>query len=127
MKLQLHAQTLRWRIDEAELSTLLDVGVVASCTRLPGIEFAQQLALDEGDAARLEADPGGWYLRLPRAAVLAHAERLPCRDAQEFHVETGVGDALRVLFEVDVRDSVRMRRARDQPAASMRPSLSTNT
>lgn len=106
MKVQLQAQTLRFRIDEDELAALLDGAEVLNRTTLPGgAVFVQRLVLAGQDPATLACTPALWQLRLPLAQVQAYATRLPCRDGLEFQL-----DPLRLSFEVDVRDSVRWRR-----------------
>ena len=110
MKLQLQTQTLRFRIDEAELAELLAGKPVGNTTMLPnGDVFESTVNLTAADAAEIETFPGLWQLQLPRAAVLAYVERLPCRDRLRFSLPVEGGGSLEVGFEVDVRDSVRAR------------------
>lgn len=111
MKLQLQTQTLRFRINEAELAELLAGKPVGNTTLLPnGDVFESAINLAATDVASLETFPGLWHFQLPRAAVLAYVDRLPCRDSLEFNLPLkGDGTSLEVCFEVDVRDSVRAR------------------
>lgn len=113
MKLQIEGQSLRIRIGEAELALLLAGGTVESHTH-----FAQALTMGcalrlGGDSeARLSGRADAWLVELPAAAVREHASRLPTREGLTFHLPTGHGDAvLELLFDVDVRDSVRQRRS----------------
>lgn len=109
MKLQLQGQTLRFRIDEAELAALLEGEEVVNRTSLPGsATFVQSLTLIERGEAALACMPGHWRLHLPRTEVEAYTTRLPCREGLEFQLEQ-----LQLTFEVDVRDSVRKRRGVD--------------
>ena len=111
MKLQLQLQTIRFRINEAELAQLLAGKPVGNVTALPnGDGFESTVNLVAADVASLETFPGRWHLLLPRAAVLAYVDRLPCRDSLVFNLRVKGGDtSLELCFEVDVRDSVRAR------------------
>lgn len=119
MKVQLQGQSLRLRIGEEELARLLAGEDVLNATApAPGVAFRQRLrlrpdalAIEEGreePVAGFEADAGAWCFELPEAAVRDYVARLPCRDALEFGLQGG-GTALKLAFEVDVRDSVRHR------------------
>ena len=110
MRVQQQGQSLRLRIDEAELVQLLAGGTVENATRWPdGRTERQQLAL----AAQHDWQRGGdgWRVELADAAVRELAARLPSRDGLQVELAVPGGDPLQVLFEVDVRDSVRQRRA----------------
>ena len=110
MRVQLQGQALRLRIDEAELATLLAGGVVENATRWPdGRDERQQLALAMQHGWRRGDD--GWHMELADAAVRELAACLPSRDGLSFELTAPGGGALKVLFDVDVRDSVRQRRA----------------
>ncbi|KGM52295.1 hypothetical protein N792_04065 [Lysobacter concretionis Ko07 = DSM 16239] len=111
MKLQVQAQTLRFRIDEAELAVLLAEGQAGSRTVLPqGAAFELVIKLDASAAPTLDVAPGVWRLVLPRDAVVAYVDTLPCREGLAFELPLEAGDQrLTLAFEVDVRDSVRAR------------------
>lgn len=110
MRVQQQGQTLRLRIDEAELATLLAGGTVENATRWPdGRNEHQQLALAVQHGWRRSGD--GWCVELADAAVRELAARLPSRDGLSFELVAPDGGTLEVLFDVDVRDSVRQRRA----------------
>lgn len=111
MKLQHQAQTLRFRVDEAELAALLACGEVANRLCIPGgPALSQTLVLADLETAAIGGTPTHWRVALPRAVVEAYCERLPCRDGLQFHAGQQGGDtALRMVFEVDVRDSARTR------------------
>lgn len=109
MKVQLQEQSLRLRIDEAELSRLLDGSPVDNQTRWPdGRTERHQLAL--GDAPGWRRDDEGWRLTLDETEVRAFAQRLPSRDGLAMVLPVPGDEPLQVLFDVDVRDSVRHRR-----------------
>ena len=110
MRVQQQGQSLRLRIDEAELAKLLTGGTVENATRWPdGRNERQQLALAARHGWRRGDD--GWHIELADAAVRELAARLPSRDGLSFELKAPDGDTLEVLFDVDVRDSVRQRRA----------------
>ncbi|GGK09354.1 hypothetical protein [Luteimonas terricola] len=108
MKVQLQGQSLRLRIGEDELAWLLAGETIGNDTQAGSAALRQRLRIVPGDAAVLAVDAGEWAFSLPEAAVRDYVARLPCRDALEFELP-GDGDALRLSFEVDVRDSVRRR------------------
>lgn len=108
MKIQMQEQSLRLRIDEAELARLRADGWIESRTRLgDGIEFAQRIEL--GDDTQWLASPLHCCLRLARAQLDVYIARLPCRDGLEWAFSLPSGATLALTFEVDVRDSVRER------------------
>lgn len=110
MKLQIQEQTLRFRIDESELATLLNENVLVSTLRLPnGESFVQSLSLVMSEIPALEILALNWYLNLPRTIVETYVERLPCRDGLTFALGNADNLPLTVQFEVDVRDSVKKR------------------
>lgn len=110
MKLQIQEQTLRFRIDESELETLLCEDVLVNTLRLPnGESFVHLLSLVMAETAALETHALNWCLKLPKAMVEAYVERLPCRDAPSFTLGSTDLLPLTVQFEVDVRDSVKKR------------------
>ena len=111
MKLQIEAQHLRIRIDEDELARLLAGNVIAGHT-----QFAKAFMMHFTLRLQHEIEPvlagytDAWQIGLPEAAVREHAARLPTREGLRYLLpcEQGV-DALELLFDVDVRDSVRRR------------------
>lgn len=116
MKVQLQGQTLRLRIDEAELARLLDGAPVGNDTQWPdGRVERHELAL--GDAAAWRRDGDGWRVVLNDAEVRAFALRLPSRDGLSLTLPVFGGEPLELLFDVDVRDSVRQRRPKKESEA----------
>lgn len=113
MKLHIHGQTLRWRIDEAELARLLAGETILNATALgqAGV-FSQALCLHAQAPPALEISPDRWVLRLPQDVVRDYVSRLPCRDALGFELALGEGAMLLLRLEVDVRDSLQVRGAR---------------
>lgn len=113
MKLQIEGQSLRFRIDEAELARLLAGDSVSARTSLAsGAVFGQSVALADISGVLLSFESDLWKLVLPQAEVAAYSRRLPCRQGLAF---TWTGESadtpLQIAFEVDVRDSVRQRAA----------------
>ena len=111
MKLQIEGQSLRFRIDEAELARLLAGDSINARTLLAGgAVFAQSVALADISDVLLSFESGFWKLVLPQADVAAYSQRLPCRQGLGFTwTGEGVDAPLQITFEVDVRDSVRQR------------------
>jgi hypothetical protein len=108
MRVQLEGQTLRLRIDEAELSHMLGGGVAENHTRWPdGRHDIQQVRL----APQLgwQRDDTLWRIDLPDTDVRALSARLPSREGLHFDLPTPDGGTLQLLFDVDVRDSARKR------------------
>jgi hypothetical protein len=115
MKLQLQSQHLRFRITEAELVRLLDGLPVGEGIRIGAIERQWRMRLHDSAAAQLEWTATDMELCLPRGPVLEYVKGLPRRDGLCFSVAQGQ-HVLEVEFEVDVRDSVRTRMPRKDPA-----------
>ncbi|MCS4279214.1 hypothetical protein [Stenotrophomonas rhizophila] len=121
MKLQFQHQSLRIRLDEAELAQLLSGGSVVNRTVFgPGQAWSQQIRLERTSAARLAGDVQHLDILLPYEAVTAYSLRLPCREGIVFMLDTD-GDTLQLQFDVDVRDSVRQRGPARREAGSVAP------
>ena len=119
MKLQIQGQSVRLRIDEAELARLLAGEMILNSTLFaPDRTFAQSLTLHPAPLPLLEPAADGWTLRLPRSAVDEYVLRLPCRDALAFDLPLPGDASLSLRFEVDIRDSLQARgpRRRESPA-----------
>lgn len=112
MKLQIEGQSLRVRIGEEELARLLAgqaIEAVTQCAKVFAIRYSLELTV--ADAAELSGSPASWRIAIPEAQVRTHATLLPTREGLRF-VLPGARDEdnLQLLFDVDVRDSVRRRR-----------------
>jgi len=113
MKLQIEGQSLRVRVNEDELASLLTQRPVTGSTRFTrDMSLSCTLRAEPGAAARFSGKPDAWAIDLPHDDVKAHAERLPTREGLLFELENGEGEPLQLLFDVDVRDSTRHRYAR---------------
>lgn len=108
MRVQLEGQTLRLRIDEAELAQLLAGSVAENRTQLPdGRIEIQQLQLAANP--HWQRNDATWLIGLPEWEVRALSERLPSREGLHVELPTPTCGTLQVLFDVDVRDSARRR------------------
>lgn len=112
MKLQIEGQNLRVRIGEEELARLLAGDAIVSRTIFARAFILRcTMRLRAGDAAHIGGQPDDWQIELPDLAVREHAQRLPTREGLGFMLAgPHEGEALQLLFDVDVRDSVRQRR-----------------
>ncbi|KTF37879.1 hypothetical protein [Xanthomonas vesicatoria] len=116
MKIQIEGQHLRFRIDEAELATLLTGRSIDNLSRLPSGQGARlvrhSVSLTGGHAA-CNCATDHWQLLVPRDALEEHARQLPSREGLSFNFDAGAGHAepmaLRVTFDIDVRASARKR------------------
>lgn len=111
MKLQIEAQHLRIRIDEDELARLLSGHAVAGHTQFAKAFMMHcTLRLQHDGEVVFTGQADAWQIGLPEAAVREHAARLPTREGLRYLLPgERDADALELLFDVDVRDSVRRR------------------
>lgn len=117
MKLQVEADQLRLRLSEAELARLAEQGSLARAVTCPdGTTAHCQVSLQAGAAsAHCEGNLMDLRVALPREAFLAFAAERPRRDGFGFAC-----GPLRIIVEVDVRDSHRVRRMAS-PAGQSEP------
>ena len=111
MKLQVHGQHLRLRIDEAELAILRNGGTLENSTCVGAVAWRHNLHLTDARDPSLDATAGDCVIRVPASLVEAYAARLPCRDGLALTLQPSDGPAIELVLEVDVRDSVRSRGA----------------
>lgn len=110
MKWQVSRQKWRLRISEDELQHLRIGQPLASTTVLPGGgTFRFLLELAPSAEAGVDRDGDAWKFTLPAASVEAYVQRLPCREGLDFTLPVATDVVLQLIFEVDVRDSVRQR------------------
>ena len=113
MKCQLAGQTLRLRIDEAELDHLLRGGMVEDTTAFaPTLCHTRRLWLAEVAAPELRLDGSTLSVVLPQAQFESFAAERPRRDALDFEWPVAGAEPLRVGVQIDVRDSHRRRHDR---------------
>jgi hypothetical protein len=112
MKLQIEGQNLRVRIGEEELARLLDGQAIEAVTQFADVfAIRYSLELSPADTANLSGSPAAWRIAVPAERVREHAARLPTREGLQFALPgRRAEDSLQLLFDVDVRDSVRRRR-----------------
>lgn len=112
MKLQIEGQNLRVRIGEEELARLLEgEAIVARTAFARAFAMRCTIRLGPDDVAHVAGQSDDWQIEIPEVAVREHAQRLPTREGLSFVLAgPNEGEALELLFDVDVRDSVRQRR-----------------
>lgn len=105
MNVKFGPEGLRCRITNAELERLLSGRALMLEVPLPrGHAFRANINLTPSAEWRLESDPTGIWISIPKAAVQALAQSLPNRDGLEREFETAHGK-VQLVFEVDVRES----------------------
>ena len=110
MKLQLQGQSVRVRVDEAELARLMAGETVVNQTLLGGATgFSQSLLLGLDQTPVLAVRDGAWQVVLPRSAMVDYVEQLPSRHPLSFELDMDGGTLVSLDFEVDVRDSLQAR------------------
>lgn len=128
MKLQIQGDTLRFRIDEAELAHLLAGELLHNSTQIAVDRyFSQSLGVHAGAEPLLQVSPETWQVLLPRDRVRDYIARLPCRDALAFELPVADAVALMLQFEVDVRDSLQVRGPRRRGESPQSQSASRAT
>lgn len=112
MKLQFSESSIRVRITESDLATLLDGGSLVLEPQLAG-ERLFRFVIAVSDVTAISAD-GDWHVQVGRAALGAYVATLPRRDALRIVAAPLAGDpaGIAVDLEVDVRDSIATRGAR---------------
>ncbi len=118
MKLQIAAGQLRLRLSEEELALLAADGMFRHAVPCPdsGIALCRLTLEPDADAGRCDGNLMDLQVVLPRDAFLAFAAERPRRDGFAFAC-----GPLRIVVEVDVRDSHRVRRM-SSPARESEPS-----
>ncbi|KAF1003595.1 MAG: hypothetical protein GAK28_04574 [Luteibacter sp.] len=111
MRVQLENDTIRVRIDEDELGELLDNVALLGSTAF-GKAFTMRYAIDatERDACVLDGNAHEWRLEVPRTQLLDLKARLPSKDGLIFDIPGLDTVATKVLFDVDVKDSLKRRK-----------------
>lgn len=119
MKLQLQGQSMRLRIDEAELARLMAGETVINETLLgSATNFSQSLLLGKEQTPTLAVRDDAWQVILPISAMVDYVEQLPCRHPLSFELVMGGGTPVSLDFEVDVRDSLQARGPRRRQQVS---------
>lgn len=108
MRVQLKGQSLRMRIDEDEMARLQAGETLDNATCWPDGRIShQRVQLADADGWQRDAD--GWCILLAHTAVRNLASRLPTRDGLRIELAVVGSMPLKVLLDVDTRDSARRR------------------
>lgn len=112
MRVQLEDDTVRVRIDEDELGELLDDIALLGSTAF-GTAFTMRYSIDatDGPACTLSGNAHEWRMGVPRRALRDLQSRLPSKDGLVFDIPGYDTVATTVRFDVDVKDSLRRRKA----------------
>jgi hypothetical protein len=107
MQLKVQQQSLRVRVTEEELQDLLSGKSLRLDVTFGGSSL---FGLHVVCGPETSFEPGSvWRLRLSATALRVYAESLPRRDALVAELTGSGGEPLRLEFDVDVRDSVKVR------------------
>ncbi len=111
MKIQVQSEDLRLRISESELACLISGQPISFDTVLADqLLFSARVEL--GTAVHVQRTEQRWLFVLPAAQVGDYVAQLPRRDALRWVLADAAGPQLNLDFEVDVRDSIRLRGTR---------------
>jgi hypothetical protein len=95
---------IRFRIDRLELETLLGGRALVMRVDLPGQHaFTASVNPDRLGTWRLDSDPTGMWLVVPRRALAAFEDGVPTADGLTHRFELATGGELELTLEVDVR------------------------
>lgn len=113
MKMQVQGQSVRLRLSEDELGSLLVHGEFSDVTALGSMApWVRRLLLVEGDSPGFQREGDVWCFLIPRPGFEIFAAERPRRDGHGLVIPGGDGDApLELSVEVDVRDSRKRLRA----------------
>jgi hypothetical protein len=114
MKVQLGDGRLRVRVDEDEFAGLLAGRSATSRTTFPGGTWIVAVVATASRDCMASLDGGRLSVQVSGDALRAYQSRLPCRDGIKWTLDAGDGARVRIDFEVDVRDSIRLRGARGE-------------
>lgn len=104
MNVRLAPQEVRFRVTRDELEHLLSGRSLALRVALTGNhEFQASVIAQKVGAWRLDSDPTGLWLTLPKAELETLAGAVPTAEGLMHEFELPQGQALQLTFEVDVR------------------------
>lgn len=104
MNVRLAPQEVRFRVTREEFGQLHAGRAVAMSVSLPGQHaFKASIAPDRFGMWRLDSDPTGMWLALPKSSLDPFAEGVPSTEGIEQRFELANGGFVTVVFEVDVR------------------------
>lgn len=106
MNLKLSEGAVRVRVTRAELDALVSSQAVNMDLELPRSHtFRVNVRPAVIGGWKLESDPTGIWISIPRAELEALSQSLPSRDGLEHFFELASGRKIEVSFEVDIRES----------------------
>lgn len=95
---------VRFRIDRSELEILLGGRALAMRVDLPGQHaFTASVNPDRLGTWRLDSDPTGMWLAIPRKQLAVFEDGVPTAEGLTHRFELASGGELELAFEVDVR------------------------
>lgn len=104
MNVRFAPQEVRFRVARGEFDQLHAGRALVMNVTLPGQHaFQASIAPDRFGAWRLDSDPTGLWLALPKASLDSFAEGVPSAEGIEHRFELANGGFVNVVFEVDVR------------------------
>jgi len=104
MNIRFSEGSVRCRVTQGELDTLLSSRAVELALALPR-NHTLRVNVKPGMIGgwRLDSDPTGVWITIPRSDLEALAQTLPSREGIEHRFELAGGGTVTVSFEVDVR------------------------
>ncbi len=103
MNLRFSSEDVRIRVTSDEFQQLTHGGNLALEVPLPRQHvFRVAIRTEAVGDWRLESDPTGLWLSIPRTRLDEFAQALPSREGMAYDFDAGNGKATRVVFEVDM-------------------------
>lgn len=123
MNVRFAADAVRCRVTRAEMDELLSSGILKLVVALPrNHQFQVTVRAAVLGSWRLDSDPTGLWIEVPRAEIVQLAASLPNREGIEHAFDLDLGRQVRVALEVDVRKA---RRTPSPPEVQPDPATAT--
>ncbi len=104
MNVRFAPQEVRFRVTRGEFDQLHAGRALVMAVTLPGQHaFQASVASDRFGAWRLDSDPTGLWLAVPKASLDSFADGVPTSEGIEHSFELANGGFVNVVFEVDAR------------------------
>lgn len=104
MNVRFAPQEVRFRINRQELEQLRVGRAVVMTVTLPGQHaFQASVGTDRFGNWRLDSDPTGLWLTLPRNSLDVFADGVPTAEGVEHRFDLANGGTVNLIFDVDVR------------------------
>ena len=104
MNVRFSPQGVRFRITRDELEQLFSGRAVVMHVALPGQHaFQASVAPDKFGSWRLDSDPTGMWLAIPRTQLDTFAGGVPTAEGLTHSFELANGGSLELSFEVDIQ------------------------